>query len=192
MKLLVGLGNMGEKHVDNRHNIGWKILSHWLLARGERFSEKAEFRGLVAKTNLGSDSAVCLLPLTYMNRSGEAVERVMNFYKIAIEDVVVLHDELDIPANSFRIKRGGGHGGHNGLRSIHPLGDAYLRLRLGIGRPPIAEMEVADFVLGNFTLAERSAWESVYGDVAQALELCAKGLEAEAMHRFHTKPKVST
>jgi PTH1 family peptidyl-tRNA hydrolase len=191
MKLLVGLGNMGEKHVDNRHNIGWKILSHWLQARGERFSEKTEFRGLVAKTNIGSDSVVCLLTLNYMNRSGEAVERVMNFYKIAIEDVVVLHDELDIPANSFRIKRGGGHGGHNGLRSIHPLGDAYLRLRLGIGRPPIAEMEVADFVLGNFTLAERSAWEAVYSDVAQALELCAKGLEAEAMHRFHTKPKAS-
>ena len=190
MKLLVGLGNPGDKHVDNRHNIGWKILSHWLRARGERFAEKTEFRGLVSKVSLGGDSVACLLPLTYMNRSGEAVERVMNFYKIAIEDVIVLHDELDIPATSFRIKRGGGHGGHNGLRSIHPLGDAYLRLRLGIGRPPIPEMEVADFVLGNFTLAEKAAWETIYGDVASAIELCAQGREAEAMHRYHTKPKI--
>lgn len=189
MKLVVGLGNPGAEHVDNRHNIGYRIVGHWLLSRGERFQEKREFRGLVSKVAFGGESVIVLLPLTYMNRSGEAIGPVMNFYKIAIEDVIVLHDELDIPAGTFRVKRGGGHGGHNGLRSIHPLGDAYVRLRLGIGRPPIPEMEVPDHVLGNFTLAEKKNWESLYPSVVEALELCIAGKVQDAMNRFNGKGK---
>lgn len=187
MKLVVGLGNPGREHEQNRHNIGFRVLAHWVTSQGARFMEKSEFRGLIAKLDVGGEAVQALLPLTYMNRSGEAIERVMHFFKIGIEDVIVLHDELDIPALTFRVKRGGGHGGHNGLRSIHPLGDGYLRIRLGIGRPPIPQMDVADYVLGDFTLAEQKGWEKLYPSVKEAVELCLAGQDTEAMNRFNRK-----
>lgn len=189
MKIIVGLGNPGREHEHNRHNIGFRILRFWTEKSGGKFSEKGDFRALVAKFSIQGESVVSVLPLTYMNRSGEAVGKVMSFFKVAIEDVIVLHDELDIAACSFRIKRGGGHGGHNGLRSIHPLGDAYVRIRLGIGRPPHPDQEVADYVLGNLSLAEMTNWEALYPSVAEALELCILGKENEAMNRFHRKER---
>lgn len=189
MKLVVGLGNPGKEHADNRHNLGHRIVGHWVLARGERFQEETKFRSLAAKFALGDETVVALLPLTYMNRSGEAVQKAMAFYKIAVNDVIVLHDELDIPSGTFRMKRGGGPGGNNGLRSIHTVGDEYLRIRLGVGRPPVPEMDPADFVLGNLTFSEKKIWEALYPSVAEALELCIAGREPEAMKRFHTKPK---
>lgn len=187
MKLLVGLGNPGREHENNRHNIGFRVLGHWVQEQGGRLLEKSEFRGIFAKVDVDGEPVCALLPLTYMNRSGEAVEKVCSFYKIPIEDVIVLHDELDIPSTTFRIKRGGGHGGHNGLRSIHPLGDAYLRIRLGIGRPPIPQMDVADYVLGDFTLAEQKGWEKLYASVKEAIKLCVSGQDLEAMNRFNRK-----
>lgn len=189
MKLLVGLGNPGAEHADNRHNIGYKILAHWVASQKQRFQEKSDFRGLVAKVSLPSSSVVALLPLTYMNRSGEAVAKVMSFYKIPIEDVIVLHDELDIASCTFRVKLGGGHGGHNGLKSIHPLGEAYVRLRLGIGRPPHPDIDVADYVLGNFSHGERQSWENLYPSIVEAMDLCIAGKTGEAMNRFSAKPK---
>ncbi|RYZ93888.1 MAG: peptidyl-tRNA hydrolase, partial [Proteobacteria bacterium] len=114
MKLLVGLGNPGRQHVINRHNLGFLAVEAYVLLRGE--------------------DVIVMKPQTYMNRSGDGVGEAMRFFKIAPEDMIVLHDELDVAPMSFKIKKGGGHAGHNGLRSLQPLGENYWRFRLGIGR----------------------------------------------------------
>ena len=160
-----------------------------MTSQGERFQEKTDYRSYFAKFNIAGEQVLALLPLTYMNRSGEAVAKVANFFKVETKDIIVLHDELDIASCTFRLKRHGGHGGHNGLRSIHPLGDEYLRIRLGIGRPPHSDIDVADYVLGNFTLAERKTWEQLYPAIAEALQLCVAGKELEAMNHFNAKSK---
>jgi PTH1 family peptidyl-tRNA hydrolase len=141
----------------------------------------------MAKIQVGGEDVVVLKPLTYMNRSGDAVADAMHFYKCPIEDVIVIHDELDIPPLSFRIKRGGGHGGHNGLRSIMHLGDQFLRIRAGIGRPAHPAHEVADFVLGNLSDEEWKNWDPLSKNVCQAIDLCVEGKVEEAMNRFHRK-----
>ena len=130
MKLLVGLGNPGRKHVLNRHNLGFLAVEAWVLLKGEEF-RKEEFQSQTAKVKVGGEDVLVMKPLTYMNRSGEAVGEAMRFYKIGVADLIVVHDELDIPPMSFRLKKGGGHAGHNGLRSIDSVeGQNYLRRML--------------------------------------------------------------
>src|SRR5690606_38787743 len=119
MKLLVGLGNPGREHVLDRHNLGFIAVESWVLLKGEEF-RKEEFRSHTARLQVHGQDIIVLKPLTYMNRSGEAIQAAMQFYKIPVEDVIVVHDEIDIPQKTFRIKRGDGPGGHNGLKSNIP------------------------------------------------------------------------
>lgn len=186
MKILVGLGNPGREHVINRHNLGFLVVEAWALLHGTEIS-KQEFRSGVAKLRVGDSDVLVMKPQTYMNRSGDAVGEAMQFYKVDIEDVIVVHDELDIPPMSFRIKKGGGHGGHNGLRSIMHMGENFLRFRMGIGRPPHPDMQVADYVLGNLEKAELDFWEKEMKTVCEALDLCVQGKTETAMNKFNRK-----
>ena len=186
MKILVGLGNPGREHTINRHNLGFLIVEAWVLLKGQGFRKK-EFRSETARFKLGAEDILVLKPQTYMNRSGEAIKEAMQFFKVPIEDVIVVHDELDIPPQSFRIKRGGGHGGHNGLKSILASGENFLRFRMGIGRPMVKEFDIADYVLGNLEKAELDFWEKEMTQISEALDLCLQGKVETAMNRFNRK-----
>lgn len=188
MKLLVGLGNPGRKHVLNRHNLGFLVAEAWALLKGEEF-KKEEFKAQTAKVRVGSEDVLVMKPLTYMNRSGESVAEALRFYKLGVEDLIVLHDEVDLPPMSFRMKKGGGTAGNNGLKSIVPLGENFIRIRLGIGRPPHPGMQVADYVLGNLEQVELDFWEKEMPNVCEAIDLCLDGKIEAAMGKFHRKPQ---
>ncbi|NOD97355.1 aminoacyl-tRNA hydrolase [Ruegeria sp. HKCCD6228] len=156
MKLFVGLGNPGQKYARNRHNIGFMAVER--IAEDHGFGPwKSKFHGEISEGRLGSEKILLLKPQTFMNRSGQSVGEAMRFYKLVSTDVVVFHDELDLAPGKVRVKAGGGHAGHNGLRSIHDhIGAAYDRVRLGIGHPGRKEM-VSAFVLSDFAKSE-SDW----------------------------------
>src|SRR5210317_1683475 len=135
MKLIVGLGNPGAKYARNRHNIGFMAVDR--IASDHGFGPwKPKFQGQIAEGRLGREKVLLLKPETFMNKSGQSVGEAMRFYKLEPEDVIVIHDELDLAPGKVRVKQGGGHAGHNGLRSIHAhIGENYARVRLGIGHP---------------------------------------------------------
>ena len=186
MKLLVGLGNPGREHLINRHNLGFLVVEAFALSNGEEF-RKQEFRSECARLKVNGEDVLVMKPQTYMNRSGDAVGEAMQFFKVAIDDVIVIHDEIDIPPKSFRIKRGGGHGGHNGLRSIMHLGENFLRFRMGVGRPLHPEIDVADYVLGNLDKDEMKFWEQEMDSVMDAIEQCIAGKAEIAMNKCNRK-----
>lgn len=153
MKLIVGLGNPGAKYARNRHNIGYMAVDR--IAEDHGFGPwKSKFQGRISEGRLGSEKILLLKPETFMNRSGQSVGEAMRFYRLDVSDVIVLHDELDLVPGKARVKKGGGHAGHNGLRSLHGhITDAYTRVRLGIGHPGRKEA-VAGYVLHDFPRAE--------------------------------------
>ena len=153
MKLFVGLGNPGSGYARNRHNIGFMAMDR--IAEDHGFGPwKSKFQGELTEGRLGSDKVLLLKPGTFMNRSGQSVQAAMQFYKLEPADVVVFHDELDLAPGKCRVKQGGGHAGHNGLRSIHGhIGEAYGRVRLGIGHPGHKDA-VAGYVLHDFPKAD--------------------------------------
>ena len=154
MKLLVGLGNPGAQYAGHRHNIGFIALDRIAGDHGAG-PWRAKFNGEVAEGRLGSDKVLLLKPTTFMNDSGRAVQAACAFHKIAPSDVIVFHDELDLAPGKVRLKTGGGHAGHNGLRSIHAhLGPDYDRVRLGIGHPGHKD-RVAGYVLHDFAKADQ-------------------------------------
>ena len=152
MKLFVGLGNPGAKYSQNRHNIGFMAVDR-IASTG--FSPwKPKFQGLVAEGRIGAERIILLKPSTFMNLSGQSVGEAMRFYKLTPEDVTVFHDELDLAPGKVRLKKGGGHAGHNGLRSMHQhIGPEYHRVRLGIGHPGHKD-KVARYVLHDFAKSE--------------------------------------
>jgi PTH1 family peptidyl-tRNA hydrolase len=156
MLLLVGLGNPGKDYADNRHNIGFMAVD--AIVRRHGFSPwRQKFQGELAEGSIGDTKVYALKPLTYMNESGRSVAAAAQFYKIPPAAIVVFHDELDLPPARLRVKSGGGHAGHNGLRSIQAhLGPDFRRVRLGIGHPGAKEL-VTNWVLGNFAKAD-SEW----------------------------------
>lgn len=153
MKLFVGLGNPGAKYERNRHNIGFMALDR--IAGDHGFSPwKSKFQGQLSEGKLGLEKVILLKPQTFMNNSGQSVGETMRFYKLTTDDVVVLHDELDLAPGKCRVKKGGGHAGHNGLRSIHAhIGADYGRVRLGIGHPGHKDA-VSGYVLRDFPKAD--------------------------------------
>lgn len=189
--LVVGLGNPGPEYAGNRHNVGAMAVEE-LAARdaaGGRASFKAhKARARVAEVRLrvGGPKLVLAVPSTYMNTSGGPVAGLLKYYDVPVERLVVLHDELDIDAGLVRLKRGGGEGGHNGLRSIsQSVGSKdYFRVRLGIGRPP-GRQDPADFVLRDFGKAEREELPFLLGDAADAVEAIVEVGLTEAQQRFH-------
>ena len=153
MKLIVGLGNPGAKYAGNRHNIGFMAVDR--IAEDHGFAPwRKAFQGMAAEGRLGDERVVLLKPGTFMNLSGQSVGEAMRFFKLTPADVTVFHDELDLAPGKLRLKQGGGHAGHNGLRSMHDhIGDAYGRVRLGIGHPGHKDA-VAAYVLHDFTKAD--------------------------------------
>jgi len=153
MKLFVGLGNPGAKYAGNRHNIGYMAVDR--IAADHGFGPwRSKFQGEVSEGRLGGEKVLLLKPATFMNLSGQSVGEAMRFHKLDPADVIVFHDELDLAPGKCRTKSGGGHAGHNGLRSIHAhIGEAYDRVRLGIGHPGHKD-RVAGYVLSDFAKAD--------------------------------------
>jgi PTH1 family peptidyl-tRNA hydrolase len=170
MFLVVGLGNPGEKYARNRHNIGFMAADE--IVRRHSFSPyRSKFQGELAEGKLGSEKVLVFKPQTYMNESGRAVQELVTFYKIAVSDILVLHDELDLAPGKLRVKRGGGHAGHNGLRSLHAhLGPDYGRVRMGIGHPG-DKNQVSDYVLKDFSKADQDWLMPLIDAVADNIDL---------------------
>ena len=189
MKLLVGLGNPGDKYAGNRHNIGFMAVD--AIARAHGFGAwKSKHTGLFVEGQIGGERVILLKPQTFMNSSGDSVQQVAQFYKIALPDISVLYDELDLAAGKVRVKIGGGNGGHNGLRSIDPqIGLGYRRVRLGIGHP--GKEFVTPHVLGDFSKAERTWLEPLLDAVAKNADLLLKGDDNGFMNKIAlaTKPE---
>lgn len=174
MKLFVGLGNPGSKYARNRHNIGFMALDR--IADDHGFDPfRAKFQGQLAEGRLGSAKVLLLKPETFMNRSGQSVGEALRFYKLSPEDVVVFHDELDLAPGRARAKHGGGHAGHNGLRSLHAhIGDRYARVRLGIGHPGHKD-RVAGYVLSDFAKADQECLEDLLRGISDGAPALADG-----------------
>lgn len=174
MLLFVGLGNPGTQYAGNRHNIGFMAVDR--IAGEHGFGpEQRKFQGHVREGRLGGEKVVALKPATFMNESGRAVGEALRFYKLDPSEVVVFHDELDLAPGRLRCKTGGGHAGHNGLRSIHAhIGAEYRRVRLGIGHPG-HKSKVAGYVLHDFAKADRDWLDPLLDAVARAAPLLAAG-----------------
>jgi PTH1 family peptidyl-tRNA hydrolase len=170
MRLVVGLGNPGPSYAGNRHNIGFMAAGE--IVRRHSFSGRRErFQGVTWEGSINDEKIIVLCPLTYMNESGRAVQAAAQFFKLQPNDVVVIHDELDLPLGKIRVKRGGGAGGHNGLRSIDAhLGNDYWRLRLGIDHPGAKEL-VKHYVLQDFAKAEHPQVKAVVEAVTDAFPI---------------------
>lgn len=155
--LVVGLGNPGKSYQSTRHNIGAMVIEHGVNELGENLKLTKKLNANICETNLGLNKVIFTTLICYMNESGGPVSAIMNFFKIELDNLIVLHDELDLEYGDIRIKQGGGDNGHNGLKSIRNSLDSgeYIRIRLGIGRPP-GEMDPADFVLKPFNFFEKS------------------------------------
>ena len=182
MLLLVGLGNPGAEYARNRHNIGFMAVEE--IARRHGFGPwRKRFQGQTAEGTVGGEKVIALEPLTFMNLSGQSVTAALQFFKLKPENVVVIHDELDLPPGKIRVKKGGGHGGHNGLRSIDAhLGKEYWRIRLGIGHPGDKD-RVSGYVLHDFAKAEQSWLDPLIDAVADAFPLVVKGQPENFMNK---------
>jgi PTH1 family peptidyl-tRNA hydrolase len=190
MKLLVGLGNYGGKYDGTRHNLGWMALVEWMRSHGgeSSFRKQEKFSGVI----YSKPEVACVFPHTYMNKSGECVVPAMNSLGIELKDVLVLHDDLDLLTCTFRLKFGGGAGGHNGLRSIDTHGgNEYWRLRLGIGKPPVPEFKVENWVLSKFTAEEMAEWGRLSASLQESIDLFLAGKPDQAMNKFNRKEKAN-
>jgi PTH1 family peptidyl-tRNA hydrolase len=184
MRLLVGLGNPGAEYARNRHNIGFMALD---AIRGRHGIPpwRRRFHGVATEGELAGERVVLLLPGTFMNDSGLAVAEAAHFYKIGTGDIVVFHDEIDLPPAKVRVKTGGGIAGHNGLRSISShVGNDYHRVRIGVGHPGVREL-VMPHVLGDFAKAERPWVEALCEIMADDAALIAKGEDAAFQNKVH-------
>lgn len=184
MKLIVGLGNPGAKYAGNRHNIGFMAVDE-IHRRHSGFQPwRARFQGQVSEGRLGSEKVLLLKPSTYMNESGRSIGEAMRFYKVEPEDIVVLYDELDLPPARFRMKKSGGHGGHNGLRSLTAhIGADYRRLRLGIGHPGDKKL-VSNYVLGDFSKADKDWLDPLLTNIADHAGLLAEGKDSQFANKL--------
>jgi len=184
MRLLVVLGNPGAAYARNRHNVGFMAVD--AIARRHGIGPwRRRFQGVAAEGPLGGERVLLLLPGTYMNDSGLAVAEASHFYKLGVGDIVVFHDEIDLPPAKVRVKTGGGSAGHNGLRSISShVGNDYRRVRIGVGHPGSKEL-VQPYVLGDFAKAERPWVETLCQIIADNAALIAKGEDAAFQNKVH-------
>jgi peptidyl-tRNA hydrolase, PTH1 family len=175
LKLVVGLGNPGSQYARTRHNAGFWVVDEWLRQQQTSASTQAKFLGSVARLTLGAQQIWVLKPSTFMNKSGESVAAFTHFYQIPSESVLVIHDELDLPNGQLRLKFGGGHGGHNGLRDLtRVMGEHYWRLRVGIDHPGSKDQVLA-YVLGQPFNDQVAALEDSVGLAVKTLEDSIKG-----------------
>ena len=184
MLLFVGLGNPGPKHAANRHNIGFMAVQ--AIARRHELSPwRRRFQGVAVEGNIADERVLLLLPGTYMNESGRAVAETAHFYKLQPGNIVVFHDEVDLPPAKVRVKVGGSDAGHNGLRSITAhLGNDYKRVRIGIGKPDVKEL-VPIHVLGDFAKSEWASVEALCDVIADNAALLVEGKDSTFQNRVH-------
>lgn len=184
MLLLAGLGNPGAKYAANRHNVGFMAVD--VIWRRHGFSPwRNRFQAECAEGMLGSEKCLLLKPSTYMNESGRAIGEAMRFYKLEPSDIVVFHDELDLEPGKVRVKTGGGHAGHNGLRSTSAhIGDGYRRVRIGIGHPGNKDI-VQHYVLSDFSKADADWLIPMLDAMAEGAEDLARGSDANFMNKIH-------
>jgi PTH1 family peptidyl-tRNA hydrolase len=184
MLLFVGLGNPGPRHVANRHNIGFMAVQ--AIARVHRIAPwRRKFQGVAVEGTLAQERLLLLLPGTYMNESGRAVQEAAHFYKLDVGQIVVFHDEVDLPPAKVRVKVGGGVAGHNGLRSITAhIGNDYKRVRIGIGKPDVKEL-VSMHVLGDFAKVEWPWVEALCDVVADNAPLLVEGRDSSFQNKVH-------
>jgi len=185
--LIVGLGNPGADYEQTRHNAGFWFVDEIARLKGAHFRPEPKFSGEVCKINLEGRDVWLLKPDTFMNRSGQAVQKLASFYKIPVDQILVAHDELDLEPGTARLKTAGGHGGHNGLRDIiAQLGKDFQRLRIGIGHPGHRD-QVSDYVLHRASQDDQIAIDNSIDDALRVLPLLAEGHWEKALHRLHTK-----
>lgn len=186
--LVVGLGNPGTQYAGNRHNVGHMVVDEIAARIGASFkSHKTPSRVAEGFLGPGRPKLVLAKPNGYMNTSGGPVSALLKFYSLGVDRLVVVHDELDIPFDTVRLKLGGGHGGHNGLRDVQKAAGSpdFTRVRVGIGRPP-GRMDAADFVLCDFSGSEREALPNLLADAADAVEAVVTDGLVAAQQRFHS------
>ena len=186
--LVVGLGNPGPQYAGNRHNVGQMVADELAARVGATFkTHKTPSRVAEGFLRPGGPKLILAKPNGYMNTSGGPVSALLKFYSVPVDRLIVVHDELDIPFDTVRLKRGGGHGGHNGLRDIQKAAGSpdFTRVRVGIGRPP-GRQDAADFVLKDFAGAERQALPNLLSDAADAVEAIASDGLVAAQQRFHS------
>ena len=191
LQIIVGLGNPGPEHRLTRHNAGFWFVDALARAHGGQFRSHSRYQGEVARVTLEGREIVLLKPQTYMNRSGLSVRSLVDYMKTPLSEVLVVHDELDLPPGVARLKFGGGHGGHNGLRdTITHCGPDFWRLRIGIGHPGDRD-QVIDYVLQRAVPADEEAIVSSVGASLDALSIFLRDGSEKAMHMLHSvKPAV--
>ncbi|OCL25752.1 aminoacyl-tRNA hydrolase [Orenia metallireducens] len=184
MKLVVGLGNPGFKYEATRHNVGFMVIDYLAKECKEEVSSK-EKKALVAKTRIGGEKVILAKPQTFMNNSGEAVRTLADYYNIQAEDILIIYDDLDLEVGQIRLKPKGGHGGHNGIRSIinHLGTKEFNRLRVGIGRPLYGT--VVDYVLGKFSKEEEDTIKEAIKESASAINLYLETDLNKAMNKYN-------
>ena len=187
MKLLVGLGNPGPEYARTRHNVGFLVADEVARMAGAGFTVH-KFGAEIAEAATGGEKFWIVKPQTYMNHSGEAVGAAMRFWKLDVADLVVVHDDLELDSFRVQVKVGGGHGGHNGLKSVnaHVGGPDYARVRMGVGRPP-PQVDPADWVLGRFPRAEDRAVEDLVECGAAAARAVVVDGAVKAMNEFNRR-----
>ena len=186
MVLIVGLGNPGARYEANRHNIGFMVVD--AIARRHRFGPwklSPSFQGKTTKGEIAGEDVLLLRPETFMNESGRSVQRTVHFFKLQLPDVLVVHDEIELPPGKVRVKVGGGIAGHNGLRSVSEhIGNDYRRVRLGVGHPGVKEL-VHAHVLNDFAKSERPWVEALCDIIADNADLLVKGQDASFQNKVH-------
>ncbi len=172
MRLVVGLRNPGSDYEGTRHNVGFEVVERVAESRGESWARgPTRIAGMLAVLGAGPERTILAAPLSLMNESGGPVRRILDYYSLASEDLLIVHDDIDLPFGRLRIQEGGGNGGHNGIRSVEKsLGSGeFTRLKVGVGRPP-GSMDPADFVLRRFSKAEREEVDLLVEDAADVIE----------------------
>lgn len=181
IKLIVGLGNPGLQYDKTRHNAGFLFLDHLVLSQGAKWFASGQFQGDIAASVHGVSKLLYLKPMTFMNKSGASVGGMLRYHKFKPDELLVVHDELELPEGVVRMKRGGGHAGHNGLRDIIGQTDSrdFYRLRIGIGRPDVPGANIANYVLSRPSSASLRLFESVFSELEKQLGLLVAGDVAE-------------
>ena len=181
--IIAGLGNPGIQYENTRHNAGFMAVA--ALEKKYGFEVKQhKFKSVVGEANIGGKRVLVMKPETYMNNSGEAIEQAMDFYKLPIENLLVIFDDISLEPGNIRIRRKGSAGGHNGLKSIIALcgGDGFPRIKLGVGAKPHPDYDLADWVLGKFNDEQQKAFDSRLDDACKAAELIVRGEIDKAMN----------
>lgn len=189
MYIVVGLGNPGQKYYDNRHNIGFRVIDKMAKEYSIKLN-KLKFKSEYNEIRINGEKVILLKPQTYMNNSGEAIKEVKDFFEVETKNIIVIHDDIDLDYSRIKVKKSGGSGTHNGLRSIlnHIKDKDFPRIRFGIGKPP-EYMNLADYVLGNFSKNEVENLDDFIKESVEIVEYIINNGIDNTMNRYNSKDK---